>query len=183
MTTPARQLVDVFELALDRRQREQPGRLRPARVVGRNQDGTHRLTRLDGTCQLRGDVGPEGTGAVLQLPTGPIADRGTTGVGAVDLVRQTGTLYVESIDPDLYVPGTSYTVEVVGRGFTETTVFDFLMPDSADDPLAGDEINPAVTITAQRLLSSELIELDITVAAGADPLQARIAYDDPAHIN
>lgn len=173
--TPARRIAEV----LRRTRREDARRtadIRPAVVAGRNTDGTLRLTHLDGTCTLTGEVGPEGTGAVVTLPTGPLADRGTTGVAGVSLHRETATLWVERLVPDTYAPGELYAVDVIGRGFSESTVFDFLRPGS-------EEINPDITITAQRFITAELVELDITVAGGAAVFaSAPLAYDDPSVI-
>ena len=177
MTAPAQRFVRELGRVLDRRQREAPGRVRERRVEGRETDGRHRLVSLDGTCVLSGQVGPEGTGDVVTLPTGPLYHRGTTGIATVSVSRETATLYVERLDPDEYSPGEMYTVEVHGRGFTETTEVDFLVPGS-------EEINEAILVTSRRYISDVLLEVDITLDADA-PLYASapIAYDDPAQVS
>jgi hypothetical protein len=174
--TPARRVAEV----LRRTRREDARRTRQIReavVDGRNTDGTLRLTHLDGTCTLTGEIGPEGRGDVISLPTGPLANRGTTGVAGISLHRETATIWVERLDPDTYAPGEAYTVDVIGRGFSEATVFDFLRPGT-------EEVNPDITIVEQRFITAQLVELDITVAAGAQIFAAApIAYDDPTIIN
>lgn len=173
--TPARRIAQTIRQARqedDRRTVLRSG-VRLARVVGRETDGRHRLQYLDGTCVLGGEVGPEGTGDEISIPAGPLYDRGTTGVAGVSLSREAATLYVERLEPSTYYPGESYTVEVIGRGLTEATVFDFLRPGT-------EAINADVTITDQRWISDTLVELDITVAPGAAVFAAApLAFDDP----
>lgn len=177
MTSPAQRVVRQLGRILDRRERELPGRVRTARVEGREEDGRLRLRYLDGTCVLSSQVGPEGVGDEISLPTGRIYSPGTTGIATVSVSRETATLYVERLDPDLYYPGESYTVEVHGRGFSESTLIDFLLPQS-------EQLNPDITITDLRFVSEVLLEVDIDVAAGAAIYaSAPIAYDDPTVVS
>ena len=71
----------------DRRDREAD--VRPARVVGRNTDGTARLQRLDAECVGRGGRGGYGGEIVIRLPAlvnrlGTAGVAGSTGLGSGD---------------------------------------------------------------------------------------------------
>lgn len=171
MTAPAvvRALRDVFEQREHKR-----AAIRASLVVGRNEDGTTRLQRLDGECVARGCVTPEGAGEVTRRPAGPCwQNQGTTGVALLTFRGSGRVLWVESIEPAFYAPGESYTVTVTGRGLTATTVFDFLGPGS-------EEVSPWITQTAVRWVSAEEMEIDLEVDAAAPAMvEAALAYDDP----
>ena len=152
----------------DRRDREAD--VRPARVVGRNTDGTARLQRLDAECVGRGGRGGYGGEIVVSLPA-IMNRRGTFGVAGATSRGSGDTLWVESIDPAVFAPGdTALAVTVTGRGFTPTTRFEFLSPDGS--------VNEDVTIVTSVYVDSETYTLTINVAADAALFEAAaLAYD------
>lgn len=171
LTAPAvvRRLEEVFA----RRERGNPHAVHASRVTGRNDDGTLQLQRVDGECVARGCATAEGVGEIVRRPAGPCwQNQGTSGVALAE-ARGTGrVLWVQRIEPSFYAPGESYTVTVTGRGLSQATVFDFLLP-------ASEEVTPYIVQTAQRFVDAQTIEIDIDV----DPLAsavvtAALAYDD-----
>ena len=168
MRSQSQDVVRALRAVLDDR-RDREADVRPARVVGRNTDGTARLQRLDAECVGRGGRGGYGGEIVIRLPAlvnrlGTAGVAGSTGLGSGD------TLWVESLDPAIFHPGaTGLTVLVTGRGFTPTTRFEFLRPDG--------EVNPDVTIVTRKYLDETEFELTINVAAGAALFEAAaLAY-------
>ncbi len=172
MTVPAvvRRLRDI----LDSREDRNPTAVRTSRVVGRNEDGTLRLQRIDGECVARGCVTPEGEGEMVRRPAGACwGNQGTSGI-ALASVRGAGRfLWVERIEPEVFEAGSSLTVTVHGRGLSTDTVFDFLLP-------GGEDVNPYITQTAIRWVSDREMEIDIEVSELAPVLTtAPLAYDKP----
>jgi hypothetical protein len=161
---------------LGRHWRRQATDIVPARVMGRNTDGTVNLQRYDGTCTSRGEVSSHYTGQIVSEVPKPAYNRtGAAGVAQISSSQSVGTLWVESIDPDEYEQGLSYSVTVIGKGFTSTTEFAFLQ-------LGSDEINEDITIDSKTLVSATEYTLEITVAADADAVSAApLAYDDPGN--
>ncbi len=168
MAEPVRTLRLLLE-SRERRSRE----LRIARVAGRNTDGTLLLKSLDGPCIARGCRTGEPEGELVKRPVGPCWDNpGAVGVAGLSSRFGAGVLWVESIDPDVYEPGESYVVEVVGRGFTERTIFEFLLASS-------EEVNPFIEITGTELLDQFTCELSIDVSPDAPALVGGdLAFDD-----
>jgi hypothetical protein len=158
----------------ERRSRE----LRVSRVTGRDTDGTLLLADLDGECIARGCRTAEASGETVKRPLGPCWDtQGAAGVAGISVRAGAGVLWVESIAPDVYAPGESYLVEVVGRGFTAATEFEFLLPGS-------EEVNEDVSITSKELIDSEHYELMIDVsAAAASIVRGDLGYDDGGRVN
>ena len=169
--TAARVVDTLAGLLAQRERRRAP--LHEARVVGRNGDGTIQLQRTDQECVGRGCVTAEGEGEVVRRPAGPCWSRqGTTGVAGVSDRGGARLLLVTSLDPDVYEPGQAYTVLARGRGFEPEIRVDFLFADG------GDQLHPAVTVEEIRVLGDSTAEIDITVAADADPVtEAPLAYD------
>ena len=158
----------------DRRGRE----LRISRVEGRHTDGTLQLLDLEGECIARGCRTAEAAGELTRRPVGPCWDtQGAAGVAGISARAGAGVLWVESIDPRVLEPGASYTVEVLGRGFTAATDFEFCLPSS-------EEVNPDIEITGKTFIDSQHYELAVDVAAGAAPVVGGdLAYDDGGRVN
>lgn len=165
-------VVKLLEQVLSRRE-QTSSPVRTARVVGRNSDGTLRLQRTDGECVARGGVAPAFAGEVIQEPArSSFARRGTSGVALALEAGSTNTLWVERLEPEVFEAGQAYTVTVLGRGFREGTVFEFLRPNG--------EINEDLTVTALTFVDEGTFLLDITVAAGARLYRkAPLSYDNP----
>lgn len=164
-------VVQALKRALDDRARRTQ-ELRVSRVVGRATDGTLQLQDLEGECIARGCRTAEAEGEVTKRPLGPCWDnQGAAGVSGLSVRAGAGVLWVESIDPDSYAPGQSYTVTVIGLGFTEATLFEFLHASS-------EEVNLDVVITSMTLISSTEYELEIDVDPDAAPIvDGDLAFD------
>lgn len=156
----ARRFIATLRDVLERREKSRSP-LRIVRVTGRETDGALRVQRLDAECEHRGAPTNNFGGQIIPEPAGShYSRRGASGVSVVQEAAVTDVLWVERIDPNVFYPGQSYTVSVIGRGFTETTRFDFLEP-------RGRVINPDIEILATRFIDPQLCELDITVSPGA----------------
>ena len=171
--TPTTRLLDLLS-QLQTRQLKDQSPARPARVIGRNVDGTERIQRLDTTCPTRATPDNHPTGTVLLNPTLSAFHRtGATGIGTSALFTA-GTLWIESLDPSIYHPGQTLQVTVKGRGFDPSTRLDFLDPDPN---LPEGTINPDLQVLAVHYIDSETLLLDLTVAPGARLLtNAPIAF-------
>lgn len=160
--------------ALDRRERN-ARIVYPYRVQGRNSDGTLNILRLDGECVERTRKCTKREGEMGVVPCGAPPDlQGATGIGLARGAANAAICWVESLDPPLYSQGSSYTVDVVGRGFTEEFDIDFLLPGT-------ETIHPGITKDEVRFMTSVLVEVDITIAADAEPIDAStgdIAYEN-----
>jgi hypothetical protein len=169
--TAARVVDALTELLNQRERRRAP--LHEARVVGRNADGTLQLQRTDQECVGHGCVTGEGEGEVLRRPAGPCWSRqGTTGVAGISDRGGAKTLIVASLDPDVYQPGNVYTVLARGRGFAAGITVDFLLAE------ASEVIHPGISVDEIRVLDDTQAEIDITVAADAEPVvDSPLAYD------
>lgn len=171
--TPAEKILTHLTTLLTRRERERAP-ARPLRVLGRNQDGTERLQRLDAACVTRGAPDNHYTGTtVLNPATTPFHRAGTLGIGTTETLVAP-TLWIEHLDPDTFNPGQTYEVTVTGRGFDAATRLDFLDPD----PTAPEgTVNPDLEILTYEVLSPETLRLTVAVADTAHPLtNAPIAY-------
>lgn len=169
--TPSEKILSALGTLLTRRERERAP-ARPMRVLGRNEDGTERLQRLDAACVTRGAPDNHYTGTTVLNPAIAAFHRaGTLGIGTTETLVAP-TLWVERLDPDTFHPGQTYEVTVTGRGFQEITRFEFLKPGLADEP------NPDITIAASTFLDATTYRLEITVAPDATlyPQGAPIAY-------
>lgn len=146
----------------------------PSRVVGRDTDGRTLLLGLDGECISPGGSSGYDGEIVTTLPSLLNRD-GTAGVRALSQSAATTILWVESISPSIFSQGASaLSVTVTGRGFTSSTVFQFLQP-------ASEEVNDDITIVSSTYVDPETFTLVINVAADATPIvDAPLAYDDPS---
>jgi hypothetical protein len=144
------------------------------RVLGRNQDGTERLQRLDAACVTRGTPDNHYTGTTVLNPAVAAFHRaGTLGIGTTETLVAP-TLWIERLDPDTFTPGQTYDVTVTGRGFDEATRIDFLDPDPTVEEGA---LNPDLAVLAVLFVSSEILRLTVAVADTARPItNAPIAY-------
>ena len=103
--------------------------LRPMRVESRESDGTLLIRRLDGECVERADAGPAYPGELMDtLPSPPLGLSGAAGMGMSHIGRLADTLEVESLTPNFYRAGTSYTVAGTGYGFLTTFEMVFSRP-------------------------------------------------------
>jgi len=174
--TSSEKIVHLLGSLLDRRARDRAP-VRPARVLGRHEDGTERLQRLDAACVTRAPRDNHYAGTVV-VATRPAAFHrtGSTGIATLTEVASTPTLWIERLDPNAYSPGQSYTVTVTGRGFDDRVQIDFLEPSIAGS--LAQTINEDIAVLAVLVVSSELLLLDIAVAPGARlyPSGAPIAY-------
>lgn len=171
-----RNVAAILSDILDKRKKAEAD-FRPARVVGRNTDGTPQLLRLDTECVGRGDPSNNYTGQVTSVPAGPRFNRrGTSGVALLGGTPVLGPiLFVERLEPSTFGPGLTFNVSVIGRGFSETTEFDFLLEDGSRT------INPDITINLATFVDPEHFTLNITTSPAAAVLELRpLAYDDPA---
>jgi len=165
----SQEVVRALRSVLDDR-RDKEADVRPAKVVGRNTDGTAKTQRLDAECVGRGGASGYGGEIVVSLPA-IMNRRGTSGVAGATSRGSGDTLWVESIDPAVFAPGAvNLVVTVTGRGFTPSTVFQFLSPDGT--------VNEDVTILYRTFVDDETYTLTINVAAAAELFPAAaLAYD------
>ena len=83
-------------------------------------------------------------------------------------------LIAAMIDPAVFSRGATLEVAVVGKGFTPSTVFEFLLPASED-------VHPGITVDYMNYTDSEHVTLGIIVAADAELVaDAPLAFDDPS---
>ncbi len=163
------EVVRALSRILDRRKKDEAD-IRPARVVSRHRDGTLAYAPLDGTCPQRGVPQSHLTGQVVRDP-GVLS----FGVGAAGLPLlldggRVDFLWVERLDPDIFDAGSSLTVDVHGVGLGEDVQFEFLLPGTS-------EINEAITIEATRVISPQLVELDLAISvASGEVVAADLAY-------
>jgi len=171
--TPTTRLLNLLSL-LQTRQLKDQSPARPARVIGRNADGTELVQRLDTTCPTRSTPDNHPTGTVLLNPSLSAFHRtGATGPGTSALFTA-GTLWIESLAPSTYHPGQTLQVTVKGRGFDSSVHIDFLDPDPS---VPEGTLNPDLTVLATHHIDPETLLLDLTVAATARLLtNAPIAY-------
>ena len=162
-------VVRALRSVLDDR-RDKEADVRPAKVVGRNTDGTAQVQRLDAECVGRGGASGYGGEIVVSLPA-IMNRRGTSGVAGATQRGSGDTLWVEALDPAVFSPGdTGLEVTVTGRGFTPSTLFEFLSPDGS--------VNADVTLVTRTYVDAETYTLTINVAAGAALFPAAaLAYD------
>lgn len=172
MPTGAAGIVDALKSVLDERARREAD-VKPSLVVGRNTDGSALLLGLDGECISRGGAGGYQGEIVVSLPSLLNRD-GTAGVGVLSQRATATILWVDAIDPAVFGRGATLEVLVTGKGFTPTTVFEFLLPASED-------VHPGITISYKNYTDSEHVTLGIIVAADAELVtDAPLAYDDPS---
>ena len=165
-------IVKSLKQAFDDRARREAD-VKPSRVVGRNTDGSTLLLGLDGECISRGGSSGYSGEIVVALPA-LINRDGTVGVSPQTQRSNAALLWVDSITPDVFALGASFEVDVVGHGFTTTTVFEFLLPASED-------VHPGIDINSTTFTDSEHVTLNVTVAADAELVsEAPLAFDDPA---
>jgi hypothetical protein len=174
--TPSEKILTALTTLLTRRERERAP-ARPMRVLGRNEDGTERLQRLDAACVTRGTPDNHYTGTTVLKPATPaniaFHRAGTLGIGTTETLVA-GTLWIERLDPDTFTPGQTYEVIVTGRGFDEATRIDFLDPDPNVEE---GTVNPDLEILAYEVLSPETLRLTVAAAETARPINnAPIAY-------
>jgi hypothetical protein len=154
--------------------RETDKSVRPSRVVGRAEDGRALLVDLSGECVQAGGSGGYMGEIVTELPS--LRNReGTTGVPVRSMRNSAALLWVDALVPNSYFPGqTNLSVTVVGHGFTPSTTFEFLNPES-------EEVNEDITLFSSTFVDSEHYTLVITIAPGATLItDAPLAYDDPS---
>ena len=153
----AEEIVRTLNTVIDRR----IGKLaevEKSRVQGRNNDGTLTLRPQNGECELTGTISGDPSGSIIISQKAQWNIHGAT--GAVGSSTSADTLWVESLDPDTYAAGSSYTVTVTGRGFTSGLLFAFLDPDDRLESLH-------ITITSSTFVSSTEFTLEIDVDAAA----------------
>jgi hypothetical protein len=168
----AERTVHLLQSLLSRRERDRAV-VRPARMIGRHEDGTERLQRRDATCPTRGGRDNHYTGTIVLSPASSLHRQGTTGQGTSETIP-TPTLWIESLDPSTYHPGQTLTVQVTGRGFDAATAIDFLDPNPAAPE---GTVNPDLEILAITIIDPELLLLELAVSPSARPLtNAPIAY-------
>lgn len=174
MVTPRAAEVAARLLAILERREAKRLPVRPARIVGRNTDGTAQVQRLDGECIARGGVSGYPGEIVAELPS-LLDRRGTTGVGAIQRRGSASIYKVLSLTPSILPRGaTGLVVAVAGVGLSATMVYAFGIPGTR-------EVNPDVTITGVSFLSTTSVELTVNVAADATYYRtpAPLFYDDP----
>ena len=142
-------------------------------VEGRNTDGTTRLTFLGGTCEARLGITAGRKGEVtLAEPTG-LRSRGTAGVPTASLGASRAALWVERLEPPLLCRGEEQVVTIIGHGFTLTTQFEFLMPESL-------EAHPGIAIVETAWIDESHVELTVSVDVDApefeDDVYAPLAF-------
>lgn len=174
--TPSEKVLTALTTLLTRRERERAP-ARPMRVLGRNEDGTERLQRLDAACVTRGTPDNHYTGTTVLKPATPaniaFHRAGTLGIGTTETLVAP-TLWIERLDPDTFNPGQTYDVTVTGRGFDEGTRIDFLDPDPTVEE---GTLNPDLEVLEYEVLSPETLRLTVAVAETARPItNAPIAY-------
>lgn len=171
--TPAEKVLQQLTTLLTRRERERAP-ARPMRVLGRNQDGTERLQRLDASCVTRGTPDNHYTGTTVLNPSVAAFHRaGAIGIGTTKTLVDP-TLWIERLDPDTFNPGQTYEVTVTGRGFDEATRIDFLDPDST---VPEGTVNSDLEVLDYEVLTPESLRLTVAAADTARPIaNAPIAY-------
>lgn len=146
------------------------------RVEGRNFDGTISVRPLTGECVERSNICTAYDGQIIQVPCGNgLGNLGAAGSAMARTSQQAGTIWVESLDPNELPAGLTTAVTVIGRGFRETSVFEFLRPGT-------NEVNDDITIDAATYISETEFELQVAVAADADLItdgRGGLAYDNP----
>ncbi|HEX4954809.1 MAG TPA: hypothetical protein VF017_15560 [Thermoanaerobaculia bacterium] len=171
--TPAERVVQQLSraLALDA---AKTADLRPVRVVGRKDDGTLEVLRLDGECVARGDDRAAYTGQVLQSPAGPpLRYQGTAGVAGLAQSAALRAVWVRKVSPSTLERGSTTVVDVWGGGFLAETVFAYLLPGTEEE-------HPGVTVEAVELVDSGHVRLTVTVAPDAELVtDAALAFDNP----
>lgn len=158
--------VEVLDGVLDRR-RDLEADVRPQRIVGRNEDGSARLVRLDGECVTRGGQGGYNGEVVTSLPS-LVGRRGTSGVALVAQRSAAATLWFERMDPPELLRGLTMLVSMLGRGFTASTRFEFLL--AGVDGAIPSVINPGITILDTTFVSSTEVQLELQIAVDAELL-------------
>ena len=154
---------------LDRREKE-ARELRPARVLGRNEDGTLKYAPLASLCSERGGAESYLQGQVVPVPSRQPQSSGAAGLPLLFANGSITLFWVERLVPNVFQAGQSQTIEVHGIGLSETMAFEFLLAD-------GKTINDGITVDEVRFVSTQLLELDLTVAPGAQEItEAELAY-------
>lgn len=146
------------------------------RVEGRNSDGTINVRPLGGECVERSNICSAYSGQLIEVPCGNGVGRlGASGVAMARVQRLASAMWVESIEPSFFARGQAYEVTVIGRGFTASSGFEFLLPGTED-------VNPGVTITGSTFVSETEFTLQVEIsldsvliAEGGGPL----AFDNP----
>ena len=173
---PSEKVVNLLQSLLARRERDQAP-VRTARVLGRHEDGTERLQRLDAACVTRASRDNHYTGTIVLNPSlSTIHRTGTTGIATHTEIASAPTLWIERLDPDAYQPGRTYAVTVTGRGFDDRVRIDFLEP--APPYAQAQTINPDIEVLTLEVLDPETLLLEIKIAPGARlyPNAVPIAY-------
>ncbi len=157
---------------------------RPGRVEGRNSDGTTRLRYLGGTCVVRSGISEARRGEVISAAPAEVRGRGAgsagvalgagsgagAGMGEDGLfVEAAARPWVEHVVLDELCAGEEVTVNVLGRGFTEATRFDFLLED-------GRTIHPDLEIRARRFIDAGRVELEVRLEE--ELLRLPLAYGE-----
>lgn len=173
-------VVRELRKVLDRRERD-ARTVYPMRVEGRNGDGTINVRRFDGECIERSRECGVREGQLIEVPCGPPPSlAGAAGVAMLYAGIRHSVPWIESLvggEPDAaldawLLPGESYTLTVTGKNFEDTLWIDFLLA-------ATEEVHPDITVTDLRVLSDTSAEVDVTVDAGASPIDsAPISYDN-----
>jgi len=112
---------------------------RAGRVEGRNTDGTTRLRFLGGTCEARLGITAGRQGEVVLAEPSGLRSRGTAGVPTASLAASRAAVWVERLEPSALCIGQEQEVTVIGRGFSQSTRFEFLLPGSID-------VHPGISI-------------------------------------
>jgi hypothetical protein len=171
-------VVTLLQSLLARREREQAP-VRTARVLGRHEDGTERLQRLDAACVTRAPRDNHYAGTVVVAPRlAPFHRTGSTGIATLTETASAATLWIERLDPHDYRPGQSYTVTVIGRGFDDRVRIEFLEPPIAGPLAQGQTINEDITVHSTTVVDPATLLVEITVRPGANlyPGGAPISY-------
>jgi len=146
------------------------------RVEGRDVDGTLLVRPLGGECVERTNICSAYAGQIIQVPCGAgLRNLGAAGTAMASTSLLIAPMWVESITPDFFARGATVEVTVIGRGFTPSSVFEFLLPGT-------DEVNPGVAIVASTYVSVTefLLEVEVAVDAVLIPEGAgAIAFDNP----
>jgi hypothetical protein len=175
----AERVVNLLQSLLAQREREKAP-VRTARVLGRHEDGTERLQRLDATCVTRSTRDNHYAGTViLTTSPSPVIRHGTIPIATLtETAASAATLWIERLDPSDYRPGQSYTVMVTGRGFDDRVRIEFLEPPIAGPIAQGQTINEDITVDSTTVVDPETLFLEITVRPGARlyPQGAPISY-------
>ena len=163
--TPTDKILTALNTLLTHRERQRAV-ARPARVLGRHEDGTERLQRLDAACVTRASRDNHYTGTIVLNPgLSTIQRTGTAGIATITEIAAAPTLWIESLTPSTYQPNRTYAVTVTGRGFDDRVRIDFLEP--APPSTLAQTINPDIEVLALEVLDPETLRLEIAVAPGA----------------